>query len=149
MVLAMPIPEFRELPGTRLTPGIFAIARDEDQQVRRITQAAASSAETAHPLWAYIATQRGIGTSVAELCALGGFDVNDGPMLGSVELAYHAPLTFGETYSVEGEVLDIIRKEGRSGVFDIMTYRERLIAADATVVATATNSFILPRRPTS
>jgi hypothetical protein len=102
--------------------------------------------DEAHPLWAYIATQRGIDISVAELCALADFDVADGPMLGSTELTYAGPLKVGVDYEVRGEILGIVRKEGRSGVFDILTFRERLIDPEYGEAAAATNTFILPRR---
>ena len=44
-----------------------------------------------------------------------------------------------------GEVLGLERKHGRSGTFDVMRYRERLLSGDA-LIASATSTFILPRR---
>jgi hypothetical protein len=132
-------------PGTALPAGSFTITRGE--QERLAGALGGSSFEGAHPVWAYIATQRGIGISVAELCALADFDVEDGPMLGSVEMSYSRPLELGVEYRVTGEVVSIERKHGRkAGTFDVMTFRERLLTPEGDEVASTTNTFILPRR---
>jgi hypothetical protein len=139
------VPGLEHLPGTKLPEGSFTITESEQ---RRLADSLGSPSDGgAHPVWAYIATQRGIGISVADLCALADFDVNDGPMLGSVEMTYARPLEVGVEYRVTGEVVAIERKHGRkAGTFDVMTFRERLIGPDGDEVATSTNTFILPRR---
>jgi hypothetical protein len=133
------------IAGTVLPAGSFTITAADQEQL-----AAALGTDAwpdPHPIWAYIATQRGIGIGVAELCALADFDVDDGPMLGSVELAFSVPLELGVEYAVTGEILAIERKRGRTaGTFDVLTFRERLIAPDGAEVASTTNTFILPRR---
>jgi hypothetical protein len=135
-------------PGTTLPAGSFTITVGE--QERLAGALGGSGFEGAHLVWAYIATQRGIGISVAELCALADFDVQDGPMLGSVEMTYSRPLELGVEYRVTGEVVGIERKHGRkAGTFDVMTFRERLLAPDGGEVASTTNTFILPRREAS
>jgi len=100
-----------------------------------------------HPIYAYLATQRGIGMSVREVCALADFDVDDGPMLGGVEFDFGTPM-FAETeYRVEGTILGISRKLGRTaGVFDLLDFEERLIDERGAVVASARLSFVLPRK---
>ncbi|HET6506998.1 MAG TPA: hypothetical protein VFG42_09425 [Baekduia sp.] len=132
--------------GTPLPPGTFTITPEENRRLAGVLGADPEDT-TAHPLWAYVATQRGIGIGVADLCALADFDVADGPMLGSVDMELRAPLAVGVEYRVTGEVLSIVRKEGRkTGPFDIMTYRERLLDGDGAEVVSTTNTFILPRR---
>jgi hypothetical protein len=130
---------------TALPAGSFTITASDQAQL-----AEALGTDTwpdAHPIWAYIAPQRGIGIGVADLCALADFDVDDGPMLGSVELAFSAPLELDVAYTVTGEVVGIERKHGRkAGTFDVLTFRERLVAPDGSEVASTTNTFILPRR---
>lgn len=133
------------IAGTILPEGTFTVSAAEDRELREVIDAAASPGKEAHPLWAYIATQRGIGISVADLCALADFDITDGPMLGSTELEYGAPIMIGATYRVTGEVVGVERKHGRSGTFDVMRYRECLLDGDM-LVAAATSTFILPRR---
>jgi hypothetical protein len=142
----MAVPGLENLPGTELPAGSFTIDAVENAKLATVLEGSAAAGDEAHPLWAYIATQRGIEISVAELCALADFDLADGPMLGSTELTYERPLKVGVDYEVKGEILGIVRKEGRSGIFDILTFRERLIDSEFGEVAAATNTFILPRR---
>jgi hypothetical protein len=135
-----------DLAGRTLPAGSFTITPEEQERLVAALGREATNGDP-HPIWAYIATQRGIGIGVAELCALADFDVADGPMLGSVELSWAAPLELGVEYTVTGEVVGIERKHGRkAGTFDILTFRERLLAPSGEEVAAATNTFILPRR---
>jgi len=143
----MAVPGLENLPGRELPAGSFTIDAVENADLATVLEAPPPGGNEAHPLWAYIATQRGIDISVEELCALADFDVADGPMLGSTELTYGGPLKVGVDYEVKGEILDIVRKEGQSGTFDILTFRERLLDAEGAEAAAATNTFILPRRP--
>jgi hypothetical protein len=142
------VPGLEHLPGTELPAGSFTITEEEDARVLEVVGGERAADGTAHPLWAYVATQRGIGISVADLCALADFDVNDGPMLGSSALEFHGDLRIGEPYRVTGRVLSIDRKQGGSGTFDLMTFREDLLAADGTLVAVSTSTYILPRKQT-
>jgi hypothetical protein len=138
-------PGLEHLPGTELPAGSFTITAEDQAQLADALGRGAT--EGAHPVWAYIATQRGIGISVADLCALADFDVDDGPMLGSVELTFGGEIELGVEYRVTGEVVSIERKQGRkAGTLDVMTFRERLLAPDGAEVASTTNTFILPRR---
>jgi acyl dehydratase len=143
----MSVPGLEHLPGTKLPEGSFTITAEEDEQLAETLGSRRPGDGIAHPSWAYMATQRGIGISVAGLCELADFDVNDGPMLGSVEMEYHQPLRVGVPYKVTGEILGIERKRGRkTGVFDILRYREELVDPDGRTVAASTNTFILRRK---
>jgi hypothetical protein len=142
----MAVAGLEELPGTVLPAGSFTISASENADLAGVLEGPVPAGEAAHPLWAYIATQRGIDIGITELCALADFDVADGPMLGSTKLTYGEPLQVGVEYAVQGEVVDIVRKEGRSGTFDILTFRERLLDPEGEEAASATNTFILPRR---
>jgi hypothetical protein len=142
----MAVAGLEDLPGTELPAGAFTIGAKENADLAGVLESAAPAGDAAHPLWAYIATQRGIDIGIAELCALADFDVDDGPMLGSTKLTYGKPLRVGVEYAVQGEVIDIVRKEGKSGTFDILSFRERLLDPDGGEAAVATNTFILPRR---
>src|SRR5579875_902865 len=130
----MTAPGFEHLPGTPLAQGSFTITDEDERRVIEVIGGETPGAGQAHPLWAYIAPQRGIGTSVAEICALADFDVADGPMLGSSHLEYHRPLRVGVPYRVTGEVLGIERKSGRIGTFDILEFREELYGAEGELV---------------
>lgn len=99
----------------------------------------------AHPVFFYIATQVGMGQTVAGLCDLCEFDVGDGPLLVGSEAEFFGALKVGATYDVVGEILSLTRKTSRGrGVMDLLTYRLSLKQGD-TVVLTATNNWFLPR----
>jgi hypothetical protein len=141
--------EFDHLTGHELPAGEFTVTAAEDDQLRQTIGAPSDADGRAHPLWAYIATQRGIGISVGDLCQLADFDILDGPMLGSSELEYAGEVALDVPYRVTGEVVGVERKQGRkAGTFDVLTYREHLVGPGEERVASATNTFILPRRAT-
>lgn len=134
------------LAGTALPEGSFTITAEEEARLIEVVGGSARGEGIAHPLWAYIATQRGIGIGVTEICALADFDVNDGPMLGSSHLEYRGPIRIGVRYRVTGEVLGLVRKQGRSGTFDVLEFREDLRHEDGELLAASTSTYILPRR---
>jgi hypothetical protein len=142
----MVVTRFAALPGTILPEGTFVISPTEDRLVHEILGEEPSSTGRAHPLWAFIATQRGIGTSVAELCALAEFDVLDGPMMAGWNAEFAGELVTDYSYRVTGEVTDIVRKRGRSGLFDLMTFVERLVDEHGHAVVATTTTFVLPRK---
>lgn len=137
---------FEDLPGTALAGGSFTISAEENRRLEANLGAEPAADGTAHPLYAYLATQRGIGTSVSELLELAGFRLEDGPMLGSCELELRGPLRTGVRYAVSGTIVDIERKSGRrAGTFDLLTYREDLVDPEGQRAASATNTFVLRR----
>jgi hypothetical protein len=139
--------DYEHLAGRPLPAGEFTVTAEEDRRLRRaIGEPEPAGDDGAHPLWAYVATQRGIDISVGDLCRLVDFDILDGPMLGSSELEYAGEVRLDVPYRVTGEVVGVERKQGRTlGAFDVLTYRERLVDPDGRAVAAATNTFILPR----
>ena len=83
---------FDTVPGRALTPGTISIPASEIAELAVVLGSEAPSDGSLHPLHAYIASQRGIGVTIPELCAIAEFDVNDGPMLGSLELDLVHPM---------------------------------------------------------
>ena len=142
----MTAPGFESLPGRALPEGTFTITEEDDRRVHAVVGGQPRDGGLAHPLWAYIAAQRGIGIGVADICALASFDVSDGPMLGSSHLEYHRPIMLGVPYRVTGQVLGIERKQGSIGTFDVLEFREDLLCTDGELVASSTSTYILPRR---
>jgi hypothetical protein len=136
---------FGHLPGTALQPGKVTVSTGDNGELVSIL-GGHWTGDGLHPLWGYIAAQTGIGASIEDLCAMADFSVSDGPMMGSIELEFSAQPQPGTEYAVTGEVVDLERKHGRSGPFDLLTYRERLTGPDGEVVVVATNTFVLPRR---
>jgi len=134
------------LPGTRLPEGRFTITAEENARLVRALGGRGLSEGEAHPVWGYIATQRGIGIDVADLLALAAFDIADGPMLASCMLTFAIPLRVNREYRVEGEVVGVERKDGRrAGMFDLLTVEERLLEGER-LAATVRNVFVLPRK---
>lgn len=130
----------------QLVPGEIRIAQAESIRLASVLRSPEPPAGRLHPLHAYIAMQRGIGTGIADLCAIANFEIEDGPMMGSIDLQIAADLLPDHTYKVAGEVVSLVRKTGSTlGDFDLLTYSERLIDESGQVVATATNTFVLPR----
>ena len=102
---------------------------------------------SAHPIFYYVATQVGMGRSVAGICEACDFDVEEGPMMGSSEVRFLAPLVAGESYRVTGELRSLVRKASRKlGVMDVLTYRLRLHRLDGLTVLETDNVWVLPRR---
>jgi len=100
-----------------------------------------------HPVMAFVAAQRGMGCSVAELFAAWGTDMDDGPMLTATELTFPGELRTGTAYTVSGTVESVVRKSGRAmGTFDLLTARFELAGPDGATVAVVRNTYALPRR---
>ena len=104
----------------------------------------------AHPIYFYIATQVGMGMTVAGLCAACDFDVEEGPMMAGSKVNFQRPLVTGQPYHVSGEIVSLIRKPSRKlGVMDMLEYVLRLSLPDGTPVLTTTNVWVLPRKALS
>jgi len=102
---------------------------------------------TAHPIYYYIATQIAMGQSVAGLCAICEFDVEDGPMMGSSSVRFSSPLRVGTPYSVTGEIMGLDRKRSRKlGVMDVLTYCLRLHDESGVQALETENVWVLPRK---
>lgn len=134
------------LPGTELPEGRFMISAAENRALVEALGSDGVQDGLAHPVFGYIAAQRGIGIDVAGLLALADFDIADGPMLASSRLDYARPLRTERAYRVTGRIVAIQRKQGRTaGVFDLLTFEESVLDGPD-LVCTVTNVFVLPRR---
>ncbi len=141
----MTLAGYESLPGTALPPGTITIPLAECAALGQVLGSPAAEADL-HPLHAYVAMQRGIGAEIADLCAYADFQMEDGPMMGSLDLEIFAPMRADTEYAVEGELIDLVRKEGSRFVFDLLTFRERLMNSEGTTIAQTTNTFVLPRQ---
>lgn len=128
--------------------GTITISAEDDAALCRSTNVEPASDGTAHPVWFFVASQVGMGRSVAGICEACQFDVNDGPMMTGSRVAFSRPIRTGVSYRVEGEIKGLTRKRSRTlGVMDLMEYELRLVGADdGTTVLVTTNSWALPRR---
>jgi len=144
----MDYPPAPDVAGTSLDGDTaYIINPTENAALCRSTGVEPASDGTAHPAYYYIATQVAMGQTVAGLCALCDFDVEQGPMMASSSVRYQAPLRTGCRYRVTGEITGLTRKSSRKlGLMDLLEYRLRLHEADGAVVLETTNVWVLPRR---
>jgi hypothetical protein len=102
---------------------------------------------TAHPIYFYIGTQVGMSQTVAGLCRVCVFDVEDGPMMAGSQVTFQRPLRTGQTYHITGEIVSLVRKASKKlGMMDLLEYVLRLSLPDGTPVLSTTNTWVLPRK---
>lgn len=140
-----PAPDVRGISLDGVEP--YVIDASENAALCRSTGVEPAADGTAHPIYYFIATQIGMGLSVAEFCAAFDFDVNDGPMMAGTAVRFLKPMRVGTPYLVRGEILGATRKQSRKlGIMDVADYRLSLVNGDEVSVE-VTNSWILPRKP--
>ena len=124
----------------------YVVSAEENQVLCETIGVEPATDGSAHPIYYYIATQVGMGMTVADLCAVCGFDVEDGPLIGGSRVRFLRPLLTGQAYWVIGEIKGLNRKQSRKlGTIDILEYQLRLLLPDGNLVLTTTNTWILPR----
>ncbi|WP_433801851.1 MaoC family dehydratase [Actinomycetospora sp. CA-084318] len=97
-----------------------------------------------HPVWAFLAPQRGMGLSLAALFEALGTPLDAGPVLGSFSARLHAPLRLGVDHTVTGGVTSVVRRASRVlGPFDEVAV-ELELGREVPVVS-ARYAFLLPR----
>ena len=137
-----------DVAGTSLsgdTP--YVISTEENAALCRSTGVEPDAGGEAHPIYSYIATQVGMGVTVAGMCAICDFDMDEGPMMGSSSVTFERPLLTGQPYVVTGKIRSLTRKPSRLfGVMDLLDYELSLSLPDGTPVVTSRNSWALPRR---
>ena len=101
-----------------------------------------------HPVLVYYAAVQGSGVTFQDIFDLLGGDADSGIMVGEQRFEFTRPLEVDREYTVEGGIVDVVRKEGRrAGVFDIATCELRLLEpGGGEPVAVSTTSFVFPRR---
>lgn len=142
------LPPAPDVAGTSLDgTEIYVISADENAALCASTGVEPAVDGSAHPIYYYIATQVAMGKTVADVCNVCEFDVDDGPMMGSSGVVFQKALMVGVPYRVKGKILGLVRKRSRKlGVMDVLTYRLSLQdEVDAEVLQTE-NIWVLPRR---
>lgn len=142
------LPSAPDVAGTSLSgTSIYIISPDENAALCRSTSVEPATDGSAHPIYYFIATQAGMGKTVAGLCAACDFNVDDGPLMGSSSVDFKMPLRTGVPYNVTGEILSLVRKRSKKlGVMDVLEYRLRLHEDNGTTVLETTNVWVLPRK---
>ncbi len=125
----------------------YVIAATENRELCLSIGVEAAIDGSAHPIYFYIATQVGMGMTVAGLCEACEFDIKDGPLLASSNVVFCQPLLTEQPYFVSGQILSLSRKLSRKlGVMDMLEYELRLALPNGDAVLRTTNSWVLPRR---
>lgn len=145
---APPFPPAPDVAGTSLAGReTLVISAEENAALCRSTGVEPDGDGRAHPIYFFIATQVGMGETVAGLCAICDFDVEEGPMMGSSSVVFQRPLMTGQPYAVTGEIRSLTRKPSRAfGVMDLLEYELRLTTSEGDLVLATRNSWALPRR---
>lgn len=139
--------ELRErVVGHRFPDGRFTIPAHEAWLTADALHSPELPDGIAHPMYFYYVGLVGMGISLDELFALVDSSAADGPMFGELEIRQGRALRVGEEFRITGEILSVERKEGGSGVFDIVTFQLDLHDASGLEVGGTVNSFIFPRR---
>jgi hypothetical protein len=133
------------LVGSAIPGGTWTVAEHENWLGHDALYSVPEQAP--HPLMAFVAAQRGLGVSVAELFGSWGTEMSDGPMLTESTLEFPGEFRAGVEYAVGGTVETVVRKSGRTmGEFDLLTARFEIGEPGAGPVAVVRNVYALPRR---
>ena len=147
-LLAPPIEQLRaELEGRELPAGSFAVPAYEAWLTADALEAPPLPDGTLHPMYVWYAAVRGVGYDIAYLFDLVGCAPEDGPMLGETEIEQLRPMRVAERYDVTSSILDLARKQGSSGTFDLMRVRVDVHTTDGERVGGVLNTYVYPRRP--
>lgn len=129
----------RTVPG-----GEYSIAPYESRLAHEAL--ASPTGPVPHPVTAFIAAQRGMGCTVAELFQLLESDIDDGPLLASTTIEIERDLSTDERYLVSGEVTGLVRKHGAAlGDFDLVTCVFMVRDTQGETVATVSNVYAVGR----
>lgn len=145
----MEFPSPPDVAGKSLSGSeLYIITAEENQALCKSLGVNPANDGSAHPIYYYVATQVGMGTTVAGLCDMCEFDVEVGPMMAGSSVEFSSPIFTDHPYLIEGEIRSIVRKQSRKlGVMDLVEYQLRLVEATSkTVILSTTNSWVLPRR---
>ena len=100
----------------------------------------------AHPIFAHLATNRGMGWDFPELLEHVGATPEDGVVFGGGTFTFAELLTVGEPYTVRARMHDVRRKSGRRiGAFDAITLALDVVAPDGAVPVRTTETYVVPR----
>ena len=139
----------KELEGIKLPGSPLTISALESQVVDETARDPHNDTDLAHPIWFVIASLRGMGISVDELCALAHKGDNDTLLFGGVEVVQEQPLVVGRTLNVSSEIVDVERKSTREGgALDSLTIRNVIADSSGDLVGTVTCAYLFKRGAT-
>lgn len=131
----------RELPGAsfRLEPYESAIAD-------HALLAPDVEPDVPHPLWFIVASLRGMGISVDELCALASKTADDMLLFGGVEVTQDRPMRAGIDYRTTARFGDVSRQTSRDGsALDSVVVAVTLLDDDDHRSGTVSSTYLFKR----
>lgn len=135
-----------QLVGRELPAGSFRVPAHEAWLTADALGAPPLPDGVLHPMYVWYASMRGVGYTIEELFAMVGSVAADGPMLGETQITPGRALRVDEELRVTARVLDLVRKQGRSGTFDLLKLSIEVRDADDHPVGTVVNTLVFPRR---
>ena len=140
------IDELRDrLVGRELPVGAYRVTGYEAWLTADVMLAPPPRDQRCNPMHVFLASLQGVGYSIQDVFDLVECRLEDGPMIGSMDLHQDRAILVDEQLTVRSRILDIERKHGRSGVFDRMTIEITVEDDDETPVGRVENIFIYPR----
>jgi pantothenate kinase/acyl dehydratase len=147
----VPVPSLDAILAITISDGSYDLDVARHAQLLRHIHAPAmftsATGDVAHPVFAHLANQGGLGITFEDLMAAVGASAADGVVIGSGTFDFHRPITVGASYVVRASVIGVERKHGRRmGPFDAITLQFDLVDVDGRLVVTMTEVYIVPRR---
>jgi hypothetical protein len=133
------------LEGRRFPGGLIGVERHESLIADHALRAEDGDRELAHPIWFVIASMRGMGISVDDLCELAGKEAGDTLLYGTVEVVLERPLEVDRTYRTTAEVTGVDRRTTRDGAtLDSVVVRVG-VRDDAETYGSVTSTYLFKR----
>lgn len=134
-----------DLSGRQLPGGDLTIERYESAIADGALRVSDEGSDQAHPLWFVIASLRGMGISVEDLCGLARQAKGDTLLFGSCEVVQDVPLVPGQHYVTTARVGDVGSRTTRDGSRLDSVEVNVDIADDQTPVGSVTSVYLFLR----
>jgi acyl dehydratase len=147
----MTVPDPEEIRAMRIPDGTYELTEDRHAALLRHVHApdlfTTKDGGEAHPIFAHIATNRGMGWDFPVLLEHLGSSPADGVVFGGGTFRFTRLLTIGERYTIRARMHDVARKQGRRiGTFDAVTLALDVVAPDGSTPVRTTETYVVPRR---
>jgi hypothetical protein len=137
----------RELSDRKLPGGEIVVEMYESAILEQALRSTCHETEAAHPVWFVLASLRGMGISVDELCRLAHKGEDDLLLFGSCTIDQTRPMLVGGSYRTSARFAGVSSRETRDGArLDSIEVRVD-IADDAGHVGTVASEYLFKRGP--
>lgn len=145
------IPSPEEILAMRIPDGVYEVTEERHAGLMRHVGApelfTTEAGGPAHPIFAHLSTNRGMGWDFPELLEHVGSSPADGVVFGGGTFDFTELLTIGARYTIRARMHNVQRKQGRRiGTFDAITLALEVVAEDGAVPVRTTETYIVPRK---